>query len=1156
MAYGIGLDIGIASVGWAVVDLDYDENPMGIIDLGVEIFDKAENADGSPLALPRREARSARRRLRRHRHRLERIKKLFVQEKLISENGLNNLFGGKLKDIYQLRTEALDTLLTDEEMVRVLIHIAQRRGFKSNRKSEKNEKDNGKLLTAVDENKKRMQEKGYRTVGEMFYKDALFAEHKRNKDGEYLATVGRADIENEIKKIFAKQYDLGNKKFNETLMNKYLDIVLSQRNFDEGPGDDSPYGGNQIEKMIGICTFLNKKNGNKTNEPRAPKASFSVEYFTLLQKVNNLRLFDDGEKLPLDDEQRGKVIELAKSKADINYAMIRKELGLSNDILFDTLNYSENNFDSFEKKQKYNDSQLGDLCFLINGQMVAFNAEQKEKVIALMNSKKRVNYAQIRKVLGLNKNTLFGNLDYPNWTIEEFEKKQKFNYLKVYHQMRIALDKIAKNHIKSYDIATLDEIGRILSIYKGDDRRKEELSKIGITSNEEIEALLEISGVTKFSHLSLKAIYAITPSLEKGLKYNEACSVAGFDFKGHGNGKKSKFLPKYNDDMKQITSPVVRRAISHTIRVVNAIINKQGISPTYINVELAREMAKDFEERQKIKNQYDKNREDNERMMQEIKEGKFGINDPKGQDLVKYKLFKEQDGRSPYSQKAFNVQRLFEPGYVEVDHIIPYSLCFDDSYKNKVLVLKEENQKKKNRTPIQYLAQEFGQSAVEKFTIWIKNSNLNSKKKMNLLTKETEFSGFKERNLTDTKFASIFILNYIRDYLEFAESSTGRKERVTAVNGVITSYLRKCWGIEKIRANGDTHHAKDAVVIACVTNKMEQEVTHYNMIKETTGFLTAKDKKLPLPYQDFRREVICRTCDDPVRMLEEEHIPYYADKDLHSFKPIFVSRMRRKKVTGAAHEATIRGVSIVDGKYYSVSKVSLTELNLGKDGEIEDYYNLKDDLLLYNALKVRLQEHNGKGKEAFSESEPFYKPKSDGTPGNLVKKVKKINNMTVIPVGTRGYAKNGDMIRIDVFLTEEDGYYFVPIYVADTVNKTLPNRACIDGKLRSEWKEMKEEDFLFSLYHNDLIYIKRKEPIPMSKINKKSNMEDKIYVNDAFLYFQDANAFHASINVINDDNTYGQDTLRIKNVEVFEKYQVDVLGNITKVGKETRQKFK
>ena len=83
---------------------------------------------------------------------------------------------------------------------------------------------------------------------------------------------------------------------------------------------------------------------------------------------------------------------------------------------------------------------------------------------------------------------------------------------------------------------------------------------------------------------------------------------------------------------------------------------------------------------------------------------------------------------------------------------------------------------------------------------------------------EEDREKFKERNLQDTKTAARFVLNYINDRLEFAPFLTLRKKHVTAVNGSITSYLRKRWGITKVRANGDLHLAVDALVIACATD--------------------------------------------------------------------------------------------------------------------------------------------------------------------------------------------------------------------------------------------------------------------------------------------------------------------------------------------------
>ena len=93
MRYRLGLDIGITSVGWSIINLDTNDEPTRIEDLGVRIFDRAENPkNGESLALPRRTARGTRRRLRRRKHRLERIKRLLVREKILTKDELNSLY--------------------------------------------------------------------------------------------------------------------------------------------------------------------------------------------------------------------------------------------------------------------------------------------------------------------------------------------------------------------------------------------------------------------------------------------------------------------------------------------------------------------------------------------------------------------------------------------------------------------------------------------------------------------------------------------------------------------------------------------------------------------------------------------------------------------------------------------------------------------------------------------------------------------------------------------------------------------------------------------------------------------------------------------------------------------------------------------------------
>ena len=315
MKYAIGADIGIASVGWAVVALDENEKPCGIINMGSRIFDVAEQPKtGASLAAPRREARSQRRRLRRRRHRKERIYALLERENILSGAERERLYDGQLSDVYELRVKALDEAVDKYDLSRILLHISQRRGFKSNRKNPSSKED-GLLLNAVNDNKKRMEEHGYRTVGEMFLKDAVFSQHRRNKGGEYITTVTRDMVADEVRRIFSSQRSFGNPIATEAFENAYLDILLSQRSFDEGPGGDSPYGGSQIERMIGKCTFF-------PEERRAAKATYSFEYFSLLEKINHIRLISDGRSEKLTDHQRRQLIDLAHTTKDINFHSI------------------------------------------------------------------------------------------------------------------------------------------------------------------------------------------------------------------------------------------------------------------------------------------------------------------------------------------------------------------------------------------------------------------------------------------------------------------------------------------------------------------------------------------------------------------------------------------------------------------------------------------------------------------------------------------------------------------------------------------------------------------------------------------------------------------------------------------------------------------
>ncbi len=1121
--YRIGLDIGIASVGWAVLENNSKDEPVHIVDLGVRIFDTPEvPKTGASLATPRREARTSRRRLRRRKHRLERIKWLLAREGIIDiEAFMKRYESANLPDVYELRYKALEEKLDNDELAQILIHIAKHRGFRSTRKAELKDKETGAVLSATEENKKRMEEKSYRTVGEMIYKDEAFRTScpwnekgyvltPRNTAGEYKHTMLRDLLEEEVKIIFECQRKYGNEKVTEELEKKYLEIMLSQRSFDRGPGNQpngkpSPYAMDGFGNKVGLCSLEPRENG----EIRGAKATYTAELFVVLQKINNLRLVERGGKArELSSEERQILVELVHQQKDVTYTKVRKKLNIEEIYRFKGLNYSSKG-DSEEDKIK---------------------ETEKVKFISMP------------------------------W-YQEYKKRMKH---------------VLETYPKEEQEELLDYVGTILTLYKNDDTRTRELKKKNL-SDEVIDSLLELNP-SKFQHVSLKAMKKILPYLKEGLVYSDACEKAGYNHKGNVTGKKSKLLKgkEIVDIINDINNPVVKRSVSQTVKVINAIIQTYG-SPQAINIELAREMSKSYGDRKKIETQIKERREENEKAIESIQE--YNVLSPKGQDIIKWRLWKEQGECCMYSGEHISINELFTGDY-DIDHILPYSATYDDSYRNKVLVRADENRQKGNRTPYEY----FGNNEEKWNAFEVRVNSIRDYKKQQKLLKQhltdEDIKQFKARNLNDTRYISRVILNMINENLELAPlNSNERKKQVLAVNGAITGTMRKRWGLpEKNRAT-DKHHAMDAVVIACCTDGMIQKITRAYQTREKfvihddkavnveTGEILLREGKskeewneetgkwLAKPWTYFDKELEIRMGENPKNFLDA-HMDMqvklnYPDWIYEKIRPIFVSRMPNRKVSGAIHEDTIRSPRHYKDEGIVLTKTALTSLKLDKNNEITDYYNKESDLLLYNALKKQLLLYGGDAKKAFAE--PFYKPKSDGTLGHVVKKVKLYNKMSlgVYVNDKKGIASNanGSMVRVDVFC-EGGKYYFVPIYMSNVVEKRLPSRASVPNKSYNEWKEVKDEDFIFSLYPRDLIWFESKQA-------KNATCVDgtKRAVKSGFVYYVKAGISTASFTVKAHDNSYEFPSFGIQNLQELKKYQVDVLGNKWEVKNERRMGF-
>lgn len=319
-----GFDIGIASLGWAVVDFDDTADPENniyptgkIVKSGVRCFPVAENPkDGSSLALPRRQKRLQRKLCRRKARRMAGIKNLFVANGLIDRKSLfdekENIYKARDKaDVWDLRVKALTEKLTTVEFIRVLTHLAKHRGFKSYRiASEKADKENGKVLEAVKANRA-LLENG-KTLAQIIVEKGGKKRNRDDREGKstYENSIPRDEIEREAKLIFEKQRTLGLAAATEKLQRDFEGIAFRFREIN----------GKNIEKMIGKCLF-------EKDEPRAPKNAPSAEFFVAWTKINNCHVRDNDGKLRfLTQEEKDAAFELLKNKKEVKYADIRKKL--------------------------------------------------------------------------------------------------------------------------------------------------------------------------------------------------------------------------------------------------------------------------------------------------------------------------------------------------------------------------------------------------------------------------------------------------------------------------------------------------------------------------------------------------------------------------------------------------------------------------------------------------------------------------------------------------------------------------------------------------------------------------------------------------------------------------------------------------------------
>lgn len=1108
-----GFDIGIASVGWCVL------GEARIVDIGVRCFDKAETAkEGESLNLARRTARLMRRRLRRRAWRLTKLARLLKRTGLIAD--IQSLRQPPAASPWRLRVDGLDRLLSHEEWARVIYHLCKHRGFHwisraEERKAESDSKgEGGRVKKGLADTQRRMAEKSYRSAAEMVL--AEFPEAQRNKQGDYSKALSRILLGGELALLFKRQRELGS-----SLATFELETAIL------GGGDRKsglfweqkpPLAGADLLKMLGRCTF-------EKTEYRAPKASFTAERHVWLTRLNNLRIVVDGTTRSLNDEERRTALPLPyKQASDLTYKQLRAALTkvglLPGSFKFAGLNYPSGR-QADETKAK---------------------DPEAERLVKL-----------------------------PAW--QELRKTLKDKGLETEWES-------VAGAATGGDPTLLDEVGRVLSVYKDGDEVTAELRKLTLPGGEKmVEALSEVS-FDKFHALSLKALRKIVPHMEAGLRYDEACAKAGYhhsQLHEPGTGNQTYLPPLYSgrdkngrmvfsEELDVPRNPVVLRSLNQARKVLNALVRTHG-SPVAVHIEMARDLSRPLDERNKVKKAQDEYRERNEK-----DKAAFAteFNMPaKSREFEKFQLYREQQGKCAYSLKPLDLDRVLrDTGYAEVDHALPYSRSYDNSKNNKVLVHAKENRDKGNRTAYEYLTSFAGGESGERwhnFAVFVEtNKSYRLAKRTRLLRKD--FGGkaadeFRERNLNDTRYVCRFFKNYVERFLRLSDGPDGTAaKRCVVLNGQTTAFLRARWGLLKVRGDSDRHHALDAAVVAACSHSMVKRLGDYARTKELSkvhdGFPDPETGEFvdpvkfqqlqvhfPDPWPHFRAELEARLHVDDKAELHRQLAAFgtYSPAALDATGPLFVSRAPQRRNGGAAHKDTIYAqperLRAANGVTQKVPLASLTIKDIDK--LIDPRRNEK----LYAAIRTRLEAHGGKGDKAFPPGNPLRKPDRDGNPtGPVVRTVTMvIDKLSGIPI-RGGIAKNDTMLRVDVFRHKKNGkFHLVPVYVHHTVTNELPNRAIIAFKDEKEWTAIDESyDFFFSTYPNDLLHI---------TLKKEKHIG----------YFASCNRSTGAFNLWSHDRNRksGKDgmieSIGIKTALAIDKFHVDVLGNVYPAPKEERR---
>jgi len=744
----LGLDLGTNSVGWCLLSAR-DGQPTGVIALGVRVFEAGMEGDiasgkGESRGLQRRQARQQRRMTERRARRKRKVLHVLQSAGLLPPGSAGEVvpqldaefLPGCLGDSgaderhqraqvlpYWLRKEALDRPLAPYELGRAFYHLAQRRGYRSNRKTlAKDAKEKGQVEAEIAEIRSAMEASGARTLGE--YLAASDPEERRIRQ----RWTARGMYLDEFDAIWDAQAPHHAAVLTPEFRKDLHQAIFYQRPLRSAAG------------LVGTCTL-------EPDRKRAPLALLCAQRFRLLCQVNHCNVIPPPparRARGLTTEERDRLVEALERDGDLTFTRAKDLVGLS-------------------RRAKFGFEEGGEKRFVGN----------------------RTN-AALAKVFGERW-----------WDLSSDDQQQVVEDLRSFEKA----DALASRGMRRWGLG--EEAARKLAL-----------------------VTLELG----YSNHSRAAIGKLLPALERGAPYTTAVRSAYGE-----TGPRTEvhdLLPPVTG-IGDLRNPVVCRVLTELRKVVNLLVRRYG-KPTQVRIELARDLRRAKKQRQAASKKIRANEQAREAARRRVLD-ETAVGQPGPDDLLKVLLAEECNWQCPFTGRRISMANLVgENPSFDIEHIIPFSRCLDDSYINKTLCYHEENRHRKgNRTPWEaYGSTPAWEEIVARVSRFKGDAAAVKVRRFQTPDEELEsLQDFTNRQLSDTRYASRLAMDYLSLLHGGAVDATGRR-RVQAGRGQVTRYVRQALGLNRILGDGPgksrhdhRHHAVDAFAIALTDAKLVKRLS-------------------------------------------------------------------------------------------------------------------------------------------------------------------------------------------------------------------------------------------------------------------------------------------------------------------------------------------